>query len=334
MARHELGPAGAPAATRRCWPRRWTGCAPTCSCGPGARSVVLAHAFVGGGRPSDSERDICVGGVDLVPAAVFDGVDYVALGHLHRPQTAEPAAALQRLAAGLLLRRGRAAEAGLAGRARRRRARPTSRRCRCPCPRPLTRAHRHPRRAARRPGARRGREPLRLRAAHRPGPPGRPDAPAAGPVPALRAPGVGRRRRAGDAPQLPRAAARAAATSRSPAEFVAARPRAARPRRAERDLLAARSPRPRAGRGGRMRLHSLSLTAFGRSPGTVEVDLDEVGRDGLFLLWGPTGAGKTTLLDARRLRVLRHRPRRPRRGEAAPQRPRRRRRRAPRSPAS
>jgi exonuclease SbcD len=54
---------------------------------PGVRSVVMAHAFVGGGVPSDSERDICVGGVDLVPAAVFDGVDYVALGHLHRPQT-------------------------------------------------------------------------------------------------------------------------------------------------------------------------------------------------------------------------------------------------------
>jgi exonuclease SbcD len=54
---------------------------------PGVRSVVLAHAFVGGGAPSESERDICVGGVDLVPEAVFDGVDYVALGHLHRPQT-------------------------------------------------------------------------------------------------------------------------------------------------------------------------------------------------------------------------------------------------------
>ncbi|SOD93794.1 exonuclease SbcCD subunit D [Blastococcus haudaquaticus] len=57
---------------------------------PGARSVVLAHAFVGGGQPSDSERDISVGGVDLVPAGVFDGVDYVALGHLHRPQTLSP----------------------------------------------------------------------------------------------------------------------------------------------------------------------------------------------------------------------------------------------------
>ena len=57
---------------------------------PGVRSVVLAHAFVGGAVPSESERDICVGGVDLVPAAVFDGVDYVALGHLHRPQELSP----------------------------------------------------------------------------------------------------------------------------------------------------------------------------------------------------------------------------------------------------
>ncbi|MFE1261407.1 exonuclease SbcCD subunit D [Streptomyces albogriseolus] len=53
----------------------------------GTRSVVLAHAFVTGGEPSDSERDIAVGGVASVPAAVFDGVDYVALGHLHGCQT-------------------------------------------------------------------------------------------------------------------------------------------------------------------------------------------------------------------------------------------------------
>ncbi|MFI2435202.1 exonuclease SbcCD subunit D [Streptomyces sp. NPDC018693] len=53
----------------------------------GTRSVVLAHAFVTGGRPSDSERDITVGGVAAVPAGVFDGVDYVALGHLHGCQT-------------------------------------------------------------------------------------------------------------------------------------------------------------------------------------------------------------------------------------------------------
>ncbi|MEU1040167.1 exonuclease SbcCD subunit D [Streptomyces sp. NPDC005907] len=54
---------------------------------PGTRSVVLAHAFVTGGRASDSERDITVGGVAAVPAGVFDGVDYVALGHLHGSQT-------------------------------------------------------------------------------------------------------------------------------------------------------------------------------------------------------------------------------------------------------
>jgi exonuclease SbcD len=53
----------------------------------GARSVVLAHAFVAGGQPSDSERDISVGGVDRVPVSVFGGIDYVALGHLHGQQT-------------------------------------------------------------------------------------------------------------------------------------------------------------------------------------------------------------------------------------------------------
>ncbi|SDO33424.1 AAA family ATPase [Geodermatophilus sp. DSM 45219] len=47
-----------------------------------------------------------------------------------------------------------------------------------------------------------------------------------------------------------------------------------------------------------MRLHSLSITAFGPFAGTETVDVDAVARDGLFLLWGPTGAGKTTLLDA------------------------------------
>ncbi|MBC7292035.1 MAG: exonuclease subunit SbcD [Actinotalea sp.] len=50
------------------------------------RSVVMAHAFVVGGQASESERDIRVGGVDSVPAGVFAGVDYVALGHLHGPQ--------------------------------------------------------------------------------------------------------------------------------------------------------------------------------------------------------------------------------------------------------
>lgn len=50
------------------------------------RSVVLAHAFVQGGVGCESERDLTVGGVAAVPATVFAGVDYVALGHLHRAQ--------------------------------------------------------------------------------------------------------------------------------------------------------------------------------------------------------------------------------------------------------
>ncbi|WP_236789265.1 exonuclease SbcCD subunit D [Amycolatopsis sp. GM8] len=54
---------------------------------PGTRSVVLAHAFVTGGQGTDSERTIAVGGVDQVGGDVFGGVDYVALGHLHGPQT-------------------------------------------------------------------------------------------------------------------------------------------------------------------------------------------------------------------------------------------------------
>ncbi len=52
----------------------------------GTRSVVLAHAFVVGGRVAGSERSIAVGGVESVTADVFDGIDYVALGHLHKAQ--------------------------------------------------------------------------------------------------------------------------------------------------------------------------------------------------------------------------------------------------------
>lgn len=55
----------------------------------GTRSVVLAHAFVAGAEPSESERDISVGGVSRVPTGVFDDIDYVALGHLHGRQTLE-----------------------------------------------------------------------------------------------------------------------------------------------------------------------------------------------------------------------------------------------------
>lgn len=52
---------------------------------PATRSVVLAHAFVAGAEPSDSERDISVGGVSRVPTSVFHDISYTALGHLHGP---------------------------------------------------------------------------------------------------------------------------------------------------------------------------------------------------------------------------------------------------------
>lgn len=54
---------------------------------PGFRSVLVGHAFVTGGEGSDSERDVSVGGIGDVPAAIFGGFDYVALGHLHRAQS-------------------------------------------------------------------------------------------------------------------------------------------------------------------------------------------------------------------------------------------------------
>lgn len=49
------------------------------------RNVLLTHQFVTGAKRSDSE-DASVGGADNVDAAVFAPFDYVALGHLHRPQ--------------------------------------------------------------------------------------------------------------------------------------------------------------------------------------------------------------------------------------------------------
>ena len=53
----------------------------------GGRSVVLSHCFAAGIAPaaesSDVERDITAGGLDVVPLGVFDGCDYVALGHIH-----------------------------------------------------------------------------------------------------------------------------------------------------------------------------------------------------------------------------------------------------------
>jgi exonuclease SbcD len=57
----------------------------TAADGTPPRAVVVAHAFVQGGEPSESERDISIGGAQTVPPSVFAGVTYAALGHLHRP---------------------------------------------------------------------------------------------------------------------------------------------------------------------------------------------------------------------------------------------------------
>ena len=50
-----------------------------------ARNVLIAHQFVTGAITSESE-EISVGGSENVDGSVFDGFDYVALGHIHRPQ--------------------------------------------------------------------------------------------------------------------------------------------------------------------------------------------------------------------------------------------------------
>jgi exonuclease SbcC len=47
-----------------------------------------------------------------------------------------------------------------------------------------------------------------------------------------------------------------------------------------------------------MRLHSLTLRAFGPFATEQSVDFDRLSESGLFLLEGPTGVGKTTILDA------------------------------------
>ena len=49
------------------------------------RNILVAHQFVTGAGRSDSE-EISVGGLDNVEVDVFEDFDYVALGHIHRPQ--------------------------------------------------------------------------------------------------------------------------------------------------------------------------------------------------------------------------------------------------------
>lgn len=52
------------------------------------RKIALSHAFVAGGVESSSERPLLVGGAGAIHPQVFQGFNYTALGHLHRPQRA------------------------------------------------------------------------------------------------------------------------------------------------------------------------------------------------------------------------------------------------------
>lgn len=53
---------------------------------PSERNILIAHQFVTGAKLSDSE-EVVVGGVDNIEADLCKDFDYVALGHIHTPQT-------------------------------------------------------------------------------------------------------------------------------------------------------------------------------------------------------------------------------------------------------
>ena len=50
------------------------------------RNILMCHQFITGCETSDSEER-ALGGIDDVSASLFDGFDYVALGHIHKPQS-------------------------------------------------------------------------------------------------------------------------------------------------------------------------------------------------------------------------------------------------------
>lgn len=56
---------------------------------PESISILMAHSYTGKkAYRSDSERELLVGNQGFVESEIFRGFDYVAMGHLHRPQTA------------------------------------------------------------------------------------------------------------------------------------------------------------------------------------------------------------------------------------------------------
>ncbi len=53
---------------------------------PGKKNILMCHCFVSGSVLSESDRSAMVGGTSVVPSEIFDGFDYIALGHLHKAQ--------------------------------------------------------------------------------------------------------------------------------------------------------------------------------------------------------------------------------------------------------
>ena len=51
-----------------------------------AVNIVVSHALVSDAELSDSDRSARIGGASSVPVSLFEGFDYVALGHIHKPQ--------------------------------------------------------------------------------------------------------------------------------------------------------------------------------------------------------------------------------------------------------
>ena len=57
---------------------------------PGKHHLLLSHAFMTNTETSTSDRAAEIGFATQVPASVFEGFDYVALGHIHKPQQVNP----------------------------------------------------------------------------------------------------------------------------------------------------------------------------------------------------------------------------------------------------
>lgn len=83
-----------PAMLRRFWPEEEIGsytdalrlAVGAMDISPSRRNILVAHQFVTGASRCESE-EVTIGGLDNVDASVFAAFDYVALGHIHSPQS-------------------------------------------------------------------------------------------------------------------------------------------------------------------------------------------------------------------------------------------------------